>query len=143
MAAEFLKNLLKNSEYEEQIEVVSAGLAVFGNQSASPQAIKVMREMNYDISDHVSTQLTQEMVQEADLILTMTQDHKKQILVLEPKAEGKTYSLLEFSSEEENEKDLDISDPFGAPVEVYKKTAQELKSAVESAFPKILKKILG
>lgn len=141
MAAGILKNLLKNSEYEEQIEVASAGLAVFGNQSASPQAIKAMEEMDHDISGHVSTQLTQEIVQEADLILTMTQGHKKQILVLEPKAEGKIYSLLEFSSEEDNEKNLDISDPFGAPIEVYKKTAQELKSAIESALPKILKKI--
>ncbi|RBP37798.1 low molecular weight protein arginine phosphatase [Garciella nitratireducens] len=143
MAAAILKNLLNNSEYREQIEVASAGLVVFGRQSATPQAMQAMREMDLDISDHVSTQLTKKMIQEADLILTMTQGHKQQVLTLEPKAEGKIYSLLEFSLEEQSEKIFDISDPFGASIEVYKKTAQQIKTAIESAFPKIIKKFFG
>lgn len=139
MAEGILRSMIHQSEHKENIEACSAGLASFGKESAASQAIEAMKDMNIDISDHLSTQLTQEMIQKADLILTMTTDHKRQIQIVDPKARDKVHTLLEFALGEEK----DISDPFGMSVEVYKKTAQELKSAIEEAFPQITKKFFG
>lgn len=139
MAEGILKDMLKESQYKEKIEIKSAGLATFGKEPPSPQAIEVMRDRKIDISDHLSTQLTKGMIEEADIILTMTVSHRGQIQRAVSDARGKAYTLLELALGEEK----DISDPFGMPVEVYKSTAQELESALREAFPQIIKKISG
>ena len=87
---------LKNKG-EAQIEVKTAGLAVYGNSPAAEQGITVMKERGLDLSAHQSTQLTEELTDWADLILTMTWSHKQQLLSVFPQAIDKTYTLGEYS----------------------------------------------
>src|SRR5690554_6458936 len=85
MAAGILKDLLEKSQYSNKdIEVKSAGISVFQKSGANPKSIKVTKDMGIDITDHTTQALTEELIEKAYLILTMTQSHKKQILIIKP-----------------------------------------------------------
>jgi len=108
-------------------EARSAGTAAREGDEASPRAREVMAEREIDLSGHRARLLTREMVEEADLVLTMTRQHKRALLELVPEAEGKVYTLKEFLARE----DPDIPDPFGGSVEEYRRVAHELEEALE------------
>lgn len=51
-----------------RVEAMSAGIEAHGK---NPRAISIMKEVGVDISHQESTQLTPEMIQEADIIVTV------------------------------------------------------------------------
>lgn len=105
MAEGILKQLLKN----ENISVKSAGTSVFVSEPANNKAIHVMREMGVDISQHISQPVTEKLISESDIVLTMTENHKVRILSMFPEAENKIYTLKEYASKDEitnNKKDM-------------------------------------
>lgn len=212
MAEALFKKILEDiGKNTKGIKIKSAGTAAMENQPATPQAISVMREMGIDLSSHRATLLTPKLIDEADLILTMTLDHKRRILEMYPEAHGKVYLLKEFVEEkrdflkeideinkkisqkrravydkyknqigqlmdrreklkkelEEVEsrleeikakmdeaageerkkllkletklKNMDIKDPFGQPVDVYRKVARDLEDSLQKLVEKITK----
>lgn len=136
MAEALLKHLAEKLETSEDIEVMSAGTAAVADQPASKHALQVMKEKGLDLSEHRSTPITSEQVQQADLILTMTRRHKAQILELDPSACGKIFTLKEFAQVED---ELDISDPYGQSLEVYRRCAAEIEESLNKALERILK----
>jgi len=66
----------------------------------------------------LSSQLTREMVDHADIILTMGGRHKHVIVSQWPSAESKIHLISPEGAE--------ITDPFGAPLDVYERCAQQL-----------------
>lgn len=85
---------------EPAIKVLSAGTGAIENEPASPQAKRVMADWGLDLSQHRARFLTTKMVQEADLILTMTQRHKDYIQEIMPDARGKVFLLKEYAQDE-------------------------------------------
>ncbi|MGI9862809.1 hypothetical protein SDD30_15635, partial [Moorella naiadis] len=65
-------------------------------EPATAAAVQALAEMGLDLSSHRARQLTAAMVQDADLILTMTADHKEYILRNYPAAGSKTFTLKEY-----------------------------------------------
>ncbi|MFB5065632.1 MAG: low molecular weight protein arginine phosphatase [Candidatus Wallacebacter cryptica] len=136
--------LFKKAAAERQIEVEvdSAGLQVFGSESANPQAQTVMREYGIDLSEHRSQQIDINALEEYDLVLTMTYSHKRYILNLRPDLADKVFLINEFADQKRqetntkkeniNRADSDVSDPFGQSVAVYHRTATELLQAIET-----------
>ncbi|NIR16829.1 hypothetical protein GWO13_00390, partial [Candidatus Bathyarchaeota archaeon] len=112
----------------------SAGLNAFGGPP-TPEAIETMREEGIDISGFRSRQLTEELIEEADLILTMKKHYKDDILSRRPEAKHKVFTLKEFTRETENP---DIEDPYGKGLEAYKRCAQEIKQSLAKAYKKIV-----
>ena len=77
--------------------------------------------------------------QKADLILTMTQRHRDMI-IMDPGARGKVYTLIEYTNEGQEEQiNLDIQDPFGGSIEVYRQSAAQIKKALEILVEKLVK----
>lgn len=111
---------------DEKFEVKSAGIYATTGSDASEHAKKVLEEMGVSFS-HVSTQLTTEQIQWADLILTMTTSHKRVIDANFPRAIEKTFTLHEYIH---NDKGKDISDPFGGSYQAYKETLLELEDLI-------------
>jgi len=137
IAEGFLKKMLRDrlGEASEEIQVLSAGLNVFEGY-ATEEAFQLMRDEGVDLSNFRSRQLTLEMVEKADLILTMQRSHKLHVFALDPRARDKTFTLKEFSGETEKP---DIADPYGRGIEAYKACAEEIKGGVDKAFEKILR----
>ncbi|KAB3530885.1 low molecular weight protein arginine phosphatase [Alkaliphilus serpentinus] len=138
MAEAILISILKENNAAEKIKVISAGTGAFSGDHASPNSIKVMEEKGIDISGHRSTLLSRELIDEAAIILTMTQNHKRNVLRLAPDAAEKVFTLKEFSYGDDvdlNERN-DILDPFGHSIEVYKSCRDEIEEALRRAWEK-------
>lgn len=122
-----------------EFAVRSAGVAALPDDPASHGAIEVMRGKGIDtIMAHRATPVYDELVKEADLILTMTRSHKETLLQRYPEVGEKLFTLKEFTRRAEEYTDghytLDIQDPFGQPVEVYAACAAELEMHLRRLF---------
>jgi glycine hydroxymethyltransferase len=114
------------------IRVRSAGISTFPGQPPSPHAVDVLADLRIDISNLRSQPLSEELVQEASCIITMTRSHMESIHYLFPEAAEKTFLLREF---EDNASCLDLSDPIGMGLEAYEVT----RDIIRRALPGILK----
>ncbi len=132
----FQKMIEEAGKKAKEIQVVSAGTAVIQGQPPSKNAVEVLREKKIDITGHRAAPLTKELIQRADLILTMTRNHKEQVIKLAPWAKVKTYTLKEYGSPLEEKKD--ILDPFGQPLWVYQECAKEIEEALKSVLKELI-----
>ncbi|NLJ41593.1 MAG: low molecular weight protein arginine phosphatase [Clostridiales bacterium] len=134
MAEALLKDALMNAggQAKGKIEVMSAGVAASQGEKASAHAVRVLGDLGIDLSGHKASQLTDGLIDKASLILTMTESHKGIIKVMNPGARGKVYTFLEYiGGLGEDVKAKDILDPFGGSIQVYRKSAAEIKKAVD------------
>ena len=121
MAAALLNKVAVEKNLDIRIE--SAGIFANDGENASSEAIIAMQAYGIDLTGHHAEQITEELIEKSDLILTMTPAHK---LVFNNVAEDKTYTVCEYAGLEG-----DIDDPFGGDVEEYLETAKQLERAVE------------
>ena len=106
---------------EVGIRVRSAGVATGGGSPASTQAVEAMSNVGVDLSSHASSALTEDLIQDADAIYTMTDSHRQAVLMHSPAAADKTQRLHPQG---------DIIDPFGSPVDVYVQTGEMIREAL-------------
>ena len=78
------------------IDVTSAGIQAVDGMPATPPTVDAARRMGLDISAHASRPLVRAEVQGADLILGLERRHIQEIVLLEPPAFVRTYTLKEF-----------------------------------------------
>lgn len=115
------------------VSVQSAGIAAMEGADASTHARKVLKDRGIT-HRHQSQRLREDLIEWADLILTMTKSHKDLIGVWFPSASAKTYTLKEYVGYEE---DVDIADPFGGNLETYKNSALEIEQALERLYEQV------
>jgi protein-tyrosine phosphatase len=102
--------------------VDSAGIATSDGLAISPQAKHVLAEMGIDAGRHRSKELTLELIDSADVIYAMTEQHMEAILEIAPSAASKTFTL--------DPRGRDIPDPIGSSVEKYRTAAASIKELV-------------
>ena len=127
MAAALLNKMALEKGLELSIE--SAGVLAVEGENASSEAIVAMSEYGIDLMGHHAQNVTQELIEKSDLILTMTQAHKMLFLEVAPE---KVYTLGEFAG-----LDYDIEDPFGGDVEDYRRTAKQIEDALEKVLDRL------
>lgn len=117
----------------DSVEASSAGVSVFpGSKTSLNCAIVVNENLNLDISDRKAVQLNPFMVEKADIVLTMTEYISDVLRDTNETYANKIYSLGEYI-----ESDIDITDPYGGSLDVYKKTFVELKGSLEILIKKL------
>ena len=104
------------------VRVLSAGVSARPGAPAAAEAVEVMRQQGLDLSRHRSRPLTPELIQEADLILTMTEAHRNALLDLVPSAAEKTLRL---------DPGGDVDDPIGSDATTYARTAEMIRRRLE------------
>src|SRR5262249_55242884 len=107
--------------------VQSAGLFALPGQEASPEAVNIAREFGADLAGHRSQPLTNEMLLQADYVLTMTASHLHSLAAYEP-AMLQPPRLLSCEGE-------DVTDPIGAEPEVYRECAQQIWHHLQNRLP--------
>ncbi len=133
MAEGIFKDLAKKNNVD--IEVKSSGTAAYDGDSASDNAVYALEKLNIDISNHKSKLIHKEIVDEADLILTMSSSHKRALINKFPGAKDKTYLLNEYAFGIIK----DIEDPFGGSLLYYEKARDEIYRAAEKIIQLIVK----
>jgi protein-tyrosine phosphatase len=142
MAEGIFKQMLIDSNIEN-INVSSAGLSAFEGDRANQKSIDVLKKQGIDISKHRARQLTGDIINSSDLILTMTAAHKMSILNYAPQSKGKVFTLKEYARNAEGEESskisLDIHDPYGMDYGVYESVMKEIRIEIESIINKLKK----
>lgn len=113
------------------VAIASAGVAAMNGGAPSTQSVEVVKQMGIDISGHRSQQLNEQLARYADVILTLTNNHRDAIVTRWPDANGRVFTLRTDGG--------DVTDPIGAPVQVYQQCAaqieEHLKQWVERLLP--------
>lgn len=134
MAEYMLKNKLEKMGINN-VEVQSAGLSAFFPQPPTKNAILVMKEVGIDISKHISKLISEELVKNSSIILTMEKYHKESIVSIYAGAMDKVFTLKEFVNGEKTEQD--IADPFGKSIEEYRKCRDEINELLNKLVAKV------
>lgn len=116
----------------EGVNVKSAGIYAMPGGAMSSGTTQVLTEQNMLIH-HQSSPVTIEDLQWADLILTMTNSHKRGLLQAFPQMADKAFSLKEYAINEQG----DVSDPYGGSVDVYRQTFKELSTLIDLIVKKL------
>ena len=91
MGAGLFYDKLVRENADDRVRIRSAGVWALEGMAASAYARQVMSERNLDIQSHRGRNITQQEVDEADLILVMTERHKEIILRDTVGSEGKVH----------------------------------------------------
>lgn len=100
MAEHLFRNMAEKEKLN--VEVRSAGISAYIGSPASKKAVEALKEKGVQAS-HKSRPLNKEMIDWADLVLTMTESHKQLVINRFPKAVDKVFVLKEFvENDQEN-----------------------------------------
>ncbi|MFS8354642.1 low molecular weight protein arginine phosphatase [Bacillus nitratireducens] len=115
----------------DKFEVQSAGVFAYPGSDASIFAKEALAEKGISI-DHAAQQVNEALLDWADIVVTMTANHKQIVLGHYPSVEKKLntlYGLTEGIGK-------DISDPFGGSLSIYKETLDEMEKLVQTLLKK-------
>jgi protein-tyrosine-phosphatase/tRNA A37 threonylcarbamoyladenosine synthetase subunit TsaC/SUA5/YrdC len=101
------------------VVVASAGISAWGGGKASVNAVDAAAELGGDLAGHESQPVTEALVRQADVILTMTASHRAALLAQFPEAGGRVAMLSPDRH--------DVLDPIGGPLETYRTCAQQIR----------------
>lgn len=126
----------KVKEKKLNINVKSAGIAAWEGHPVSENTKLILEGYGID-SNHQTRSVTKELLSWADIVLTMTMNHKQILIGQEPDFQEKIYTLKEFALiKSDMNKDTSTSpnviDPFGGDLETYRKVAEEIATAIDS-----------
>jgi protein-tyrosine-phosphatase len=128
MAEYLLKAALQKIDRTDDFKVCSAGIMATDHDRASDLAILVMKDLNQDISKHVSRRVTQELLDAASVIFCLAENHKTFLLSNFKSVSEKCFLVREFL----NISDRDIFDPFFGNIDDYRRVCNDINSAMES-----------
>jgi len=110
------------------IVVQSAGVHAARGMRAAREAIEAAKSYNADLSGHLSQSASTDLLRRADVIYTMTDTHREEVLNAFPAAAKKTFRL---------DPDDDIDDPIGAGFPVYQQVAEHLSNLLHKRLSEL------
>lgn len=117
---------------QHDVDILSAGVAAADNLPASSHAIQILERRGIDLSQHLSRQVTHEMLDKSDHIFAMTPGHLDVLMQARPDLQGRMRLLKDDGA--------GISDPIGGTMADYQHCASEitdcLQFIVEELFAK-------
>jgi len=115
-----------------------ASAGMFAREGASPSegAVNALKERDLDLSPHRARQLTPEQAAEADILIGLTQGHADLMKENFPEFADKIHTLHSFNPDKELQ---DVIDPFGGNLETYRKTRDEIESALSDLILSVVK----
>lgn len=122
-----------------RIDVQSAGTMGLIGHVATELAVEVAGQYGVDISEHRSQDLTAELLDQSDLVLTMAAEHYETCRNL-GKNPDQLFLLKSFPNQSRDPRRDSIDDPIGGTRERYEKAYFEIDEAIRRAVPAILQR---
>ncbi len=135
MAEGYFRDLCDKANIE--INISSAGIAAGNGMRTSQNSINALKKYDIDISELRSSPLTLDDLEKNDLIITMGNSHKAQIVYNVPESESKIHLLLEYMDCPND----DVADPFGGNQEIYNACFAEMKPALDNLLLDLIAKL--
>ncbi len=130
MAVGLLRRKLEEAGLADGVEVASAGF-LEGGRPMSYGTEQVLRERGIRL-DHISRCLDPEELRNADLVLTMEERQAEELRRMGVKA----FPLIAYATR--GRRRGDVEDPYGLPVEEYRKTAELLAPLLDELIGRLL-----
>lgn len=105
----------------------SAGMFAREGAPASEGAVAVMKERGLDLREHRARQLDAGLAASVDYLIGLTQEHAELMRSQFPEMAGKIRTLHSFNPADPAR---DVMDPFGGSLASYRKTRDEIESAL-------------
>ncbi len=96
MAEAFFRKAAHGELKRGEVAVLSAGLMAEDGAAPLPEVVELMREKGLEVSGHRARRVDEELIEECDLLLTMTLHNSQRLLTLDPRAAHKAFTLKEF-----------------------------------------------
>ena len=112
--------------------VLSGGLQNIEKEPASSNSIEALDEWGLDLTRHKSKLVTRDLVEGADLVLTMTIAQRDLLRIAYfdiENIDGKVQTMYFYATGE----DQDIEDPYFKDLDRYKQVRDELKNLIEKS----------
>ncbi|MBO5478241.1 MAG: low molecular weight protein arginine phosphatase [Clostridia bacterium] len=132
MAHWLMKKKLEDKNIQN-IEVFSSGIYAMQGDIPTQEATEVMEEYGVDLKKHRATPTYKSNIEEMDLILCMTSSHRQNLISTYPNLADKIYTLKEYVGIDE----IDIKDPWGYGLAVYRYCAAEIDQCLDKLIEKI------
>ena len=131
-AAILTEKLGRTPDYADAV-VQSAGTSAWDGTPASEGSYLVALERGLDLSGHRARMLTADQVQDADIILTMSDAHTQRVAELG--GEQKVFTFADYAGNPDGRRD--VRDPMGGDVAGYRETATLLDSLLDLAIARM------
>jgi protein-tyrosine-phosphatase len=129
MAEYLLKKKLKE-ERRDDVEALSAGTFAMFGMGPTRETIRLVQEaLQMDASGHHATRVSREFVRSSDLILTMEERQRDDVVKLVPEAKDRVRVLGDFVKWPKSE--AEIADPIGKSEEFYRLCFLKIQDAIE------------
>ena len=132
MAQAIMQRLLLKSN--EPIRVSSAGLEADSSGGPDRLTIRVCSDNGLDVSTHRSIQLTAAILEKADLVLCLGENHKRIILGAYPGLQNKVFLLKEYGSRTVHG-NPSVDDPIGKRKSTYDRCFEEIQREIKRIVP--------
>lgn len=98
-----------------QVSIASAGTIGMTGHPMTDQAAALSRQFGGEPSAHSARELTEQQLNEANLVFAMSREHRRAIAELSPRAIRYTFTIREFARLIGGVTDLDLDDAAGLP----------------------------
>ncbi len=135
----------------ERFEIASAGVRGWDAAPIDSMVVLELARLGHEKTEHRSRTLDLHHVEEADLVLTASREHRAAVLAMSPRALRKTFTLREFAALAEGAvaesledlvadasrrrstapSDIDILDPYRRDPAVHRDVADSIAVAVD------------
>lgn len=107
-------------------------MAAMEGQPATAQAREAAARCGLDLFRHRSQPISREWVRWADLVVVMTEAHRRRLLERFPEAAGKTNRLLSFAGSAD-----DVADPIGGDTADYVHCLERMAPALTALVAEV------
>ncbi len=138
MAEALLRHALTaEGEPLKSLPIISAGVAARRGEPATDHAAAALKKVGIACAAHASRPLTQDMLNQAALVLCMTESHRGMIRQTALPPPARLHLFREFMPAGSSR---EIVDPYGGPLSAYEASRDEMVEAIPSlvAFLKTL-----
>ncbi len=130
----------QESELKE-LAVASRGIQAFDGDPASLHSVTALKKLwGIDISIHRAKSLLAEDMNSAQLVLTMTRQHRDFLKANFRDKSSAIFTLKEYAypNLQQGDSALDIRDPYGMPYSSYETCAIEIYESVRQAIKRLI-----
>ena len=129
MAEVIFKQML-NEEGLVDWKVGSAGVWAEPDISATPTAVVAMNERGLNLSAHLSKPVTNELLNDHDIVLVMERRHQETLKNQYPQFADRVFLMGEMAGINN-----EVDDPIGKPLERYRETAENIQYYLMETLP--------
>jgi len=129
----FIRQLENHHENISQWQVTSAGTWTVDGIPPDEKLISAMDEFDVNIRDHRSRMLTENIINEQDLVLVMENNHLEVLRFEFPKQSNNMHMLSEMIS-----RNFNIPDPFSQDLKTYFCVTKQIDNILSEGYSKII-----